>query len=183
MAPGRSTEEILVAAHALFEEVGIDRFTMQDLAGRAGVSKSSIYKRWRTKEAILVDLLWQEVGRTVRLDDTGSTAGDLRLLTRELGRAVRSANSVVSSVVGSLSHSPELKRALRAATAQFHTAIGVVFQRGIDRGDLDPTMDVELATLVAIGPFSYLIEHQLPVPVDLAERIAVHLERALLTPR
>jgi Tetracyclin repressor-like, C-terminal domain len=50
-----------------------------------------------------------------------------------------------------------------------------VFQRGIDRGDLDSDADVELATLLAIGPFSYLIEHRLPVPEDLAERIATRL--------
>lgn len=175
MAQGRTTEEILAAARAIVEEQGIDRFTMQALAARAGVSKTSIYKRWRTKEQILIDLLWQNGGRNMRLEDTGSTAGDLRLLVKEMERTIRSTNAVVTSMVGSLAASERLIAALRTATAEFHESIAPVFHRGIDRGDLDPDTDVQLATLLAIGPFSYLIEHRLPVPEDLAERIADRL--------
>jgi hypothetical protein len=65
-----------------------------------------------------------------------------------------------------------LSVALRAATAEFDESIAPIFESGIYRGDLDPGTDIELATLLAIGPFSYLLEHRLPVPADLAARVA-----------
>lgn len=178
MATGRSTSEILFAARKLFEERGLDGFTMHELAQYAGVSKTSIYKRWRTKEAILINLLAEEYGAIVRTDDTGTTVGDIEQLVEDLLRAIVSANGVVTSMVGALTRDIDLRSALRLATTEFHRKVSKVFERAIARGDLAADTDVELATLIAIGPFSYLIEHQLPVPADLAQRIAKHIQYA-----
>jgi AcrR family transcriptional regulator len=178
MATGRSTAEILVAARQLFEIRGLDGFTMHEFAQYAGVSKTSIYSRWRTKDAILIDLLAQEFGATVRTDDTGTTEGDIDRLVDDLARAIVAANGIVTNVVGALSRNEDLRLALRSGTAEFHSKVFDVFERAIARGDLAPDADVELAALIAIGPLSYLIEHQLPVPADLVQRIATHIRSA-----
>jgi AcrR family transcriptional regulator len=51
------TDAILDAASALFDEVGYDQLTVQDIAGRAGVGLATLYRRWPTKQALLADAL------------------------------------------------------------------------------------------------------------------------------
>ena len=180
--PGRSTEEILAAAASLFEEVGFEAFTMLALSARAGVSKSSIYKRWRSKEAILFDVLWAHAERGMQLEDTGSTTGDLRLMMKEIERTALATRVMLAEVVGQLARSDALREAVGLGDAAIRQSVAAVFRRGIDRGDLDPKMDVEVAALTAVGPITYLVQHHLPVPRNLGQRIAGHLQAVWAAP-
>jgi AcrR family transcriptional regulator len=56
LAPDR-TDAILDAASELFDEVGFDQLTVQDIAQRAGVGLATLYRRWPTKHALLIDAL------------------------------------------------------------------------------------------------------------------------------
>ena len=51
------TDAILQAAGDLFDEVGYDQLRVQDIASRAGVGLATLYRRWPTKQALLVDAL------------------------------------------------------------------------------------------------------------------------------
>ena len=51
------TDAILTAAGELFEEVGFDQLTVQDIAQRAGVGLATLYRRWPSKHALLIEAL------------------------------------------------------------------------------------------------------------------------------
>ncbi|UUZ84151.1 TetR/AcrR family transcriptional regulator [Paenibacillus sp. P26] len=70
---------ILKATRALMMESGINNFSMDDVAARAGVSKPTIYLRWKTKEELLSDAFGMAADQTV-IPDTGNALADLRVL-------------------------------------------------------------------------------------------------------
>lgn len=61
------TDAILTAANDLFDEVGYDQLTVQDIAARAGVGLATLYRRWPTKHALLIDALRRRQERTALL--------------------------------------------------------------------------------------------------------------------
>ena len=71
-------EALLDATLQLAGEVGINGMSMDDLAQRAGVSKATIYRRWPSKEALVLDALASAI-RPFDLVDTGSVRGDLEM--------------------------------------------------------------------------------------------------------
>jgi AcrR family transcriptional regulator len=81
--PGRPRSEearaaILAATLALAAERGPRGFHMDAIAKRAGVSKETLYRWWRSKADVLLEALAERGRATISLPDTGSLAGDLR---------------------------------------------------------------------------------------------------------
>ena len=75
------------AADVLFER-GFDTLSIREIAERAGVHESSIYRRWGTKADLVVDALLSRLGREVPTPDTGSLRGRFgRLAPRWLKRS------------------------------------------------------------------------------------------------
>jgi AcrR family transcriptional regulator len=106
-------EAILKATIQLLGERGFDRFTVQDIADRAGVGLGTIYRRWPTKlEAVMA---------AVRLLDHGPTtasSGDVEAdLVRALSATVRNLSgclgAVIPGLVSAMRDDPDLARLLR----------------------------------------------------------------------
>jgi AcrR family transcriptional regulator len=138
------------AAITLFGEAGWAGFSVEAVAKRASVGKASIYLRWHTKEALLVEALRLRVGIIDEVD-TGSLREDLIRLARQildlyLGDAGRAAMRL--GLEGDLI--PGLADRLTALrTSQVLTARGIV-RRGIARGEIpeDTSITLLLDTLV-----------------------------------
>ncbi|UUZ89725.1 TetR/AcrR family transcriptional regulator [Paenibacillus sp. P25] len=81
---------ILKATRALMMESGINNFSMDDVAARAGVSKPTIYLRWKTKEELLSDAFGMAADQTV-IPDTGNALADLRVLLENMLHSSRLA--------------------------------------------------------------------------------------------
>jgi AcrR family transcriptional regulator len=138
------------AAITLFGEAGWAGFSVDAVAKRASVGKASIYLRWPTKEALLVEALRVRVGIIDEVD-TGSLREDLVRLARQildlyLGDAGRAALRL--NLEGDLI--PGLADRLGALrTSQVLAARGIV-RRGIARGEIpqDTSITLLLDTLV-----------------------------------
>ncbi|WP_036510256.1 TetR/AcrR family transcriptional regulator [Nocardia aobensis] len=100
-APGRGPKvraAVLAAAVAELSERGYAAFTFENVARRAGVHKTTVYRRWPDRDALITDALSESVATKIPIPDTGSIEGDLRMLARSLaawtsspaGRAVLS---------------------------------------------------------------------------------------------
>ena len=68
--------EILEATLAVLGDVGYDRLTMDAVATRAKASKATLYRRWNTKAALVIDAIWSQKGPPI-VPDTGSLRQDL----------------------------------------------------------------------------------------------------------
>src|SRR5918995_6372874 len=69
---------IRAAILRLLAEVGYGALTMDAVAAEAGVGKATIYRRWRTKQDLVVDTISELNAATVTPPDAGSLEGDLR---------------------------------------------------------------------------------------------------------
>jgi AcrR family transcriptional regulator len=139
------------AAIALFGEAGWAGFSVEAVAKRACVGKASIYLRWPTKEALLVEALRQRVGLVAEVD-TGSLRGDLvelacQMLDLYLGEAGRAALRL--RLEGDLI--PGLADQLSALqTSQVLAARGIV-HRGIRRGEIPEGTSITLLLDTLVG--------------------------------
>lgn len=90
---GRETE-ILGIAYALLTEVGYDAVTFEEVARRAGASKATLYRRWKSKREMVTAALAAIPARRDGPDeiDTGSLRGDLLALCRRLITTMRSTD-------------------------------------------------------------------------------------------
>ncbi|MFD7335311.1 TetR/AcrR family transcriptional regulator [Streptomyces violascens] len=74
----RVAAEVHQAVTDLISERGYGNFTVGDVAARAGVADSSIYRRWGNLETLLTDVALTRLNAQSPMPDTGTLAGDLR---------------------------------------------------------------------------------------------------------
>src|SRR5689334_17894869 len=80
----RTRAAVLAAARDELEAGGYAGLTLEKVAARSGVHLATLYRRWRTVEGLVVDLLG-ELGKTeIPIPDTGSFKDDLRALALEI---------------------------------------------------------------------------------------------------
>jgi AcrR family transcriptional regulator len=88
---GRSARvgaEVHQAVTDLISERGYGNFTVGDIAARAGVADSSIYRRWGSLETLLADVALARLDAQSPMPDTGSLAGDLRTYAANVAREI-----------------------------------------------------------------------------------------------
>ena len=148
---------ILAATLDLLADVGISGLRVEDVAARAGVGKSAIYRRYESKSSLVAAAIAALVSE-ISLPDTGSTRDDLLALMAE---AVAVYNDplragVMPSLVAAMRHEPQLASAIRDGfLTKRRAALRTVLERGVDRGDLRADLDTELALDVLGGPLFY----------------------------
>jgi AcrR family transcriptional regulator len=88
---GRSARvgaEVHQAVTDLISERGYGNFTVGEVAARAGVADSSIYRRWGSLETLLTDVALTRLNAQSPMPDTGSLAGDLRTYAANVAREI-----------------------------------------------------------------------------------------------
>jgi AcrR family transcriptional regulator len=171
----RADRAILAAALDLMAERGVHELRMDDVAARAGVGKAAIYRRYRSKEALVADAVAALVSE-ITVPDTGSTRADLLALMRDAVEVYTGsvAARAMPSLVETMSRNPELAEAVRDRfLAGRRAALREVLGRGIERRDLAADLDLEFALDVLAGPLFYrLLITGGPIDEELAEGVA-----------
>lgn len=150
---------ILRAAAELLEERGVDGVTIEAIAERAAVGKQTIYRRWASRAAVLVEaFLSQDDVATGGVPDTGSLRKDLAIFASGLAETA-GRDSLRRSVAGlvSASHSDgEVARLFRERfVAPSRAVLRQVLERANGRGELHPDLDVEVAIDALLGAVWY----------------------------
>jgi AcrR family transcriptional regulator len=154
----RVDKAIVSAALGLMAERGIGDLRMDAVAERAGVGKAAIYRRFRSKDELVAFVLGETVNTEIAIPDTGSTERDLRQLMDEAVALYTQppAAGLMQALVEALRRDAELAKAVRERfLTRRRAALGEVLRRGIERGDLDAELDLELALDVLAGPLFY----------------------------
>jgi hypothetical protein len=116
------------------------------------------------------------VSEEIAVPDTGSTRADLLVLMREAVELYRGslAGRLMPNLIGAMAQKPELARSVREGfLAGRRSALAEVLRRGVERGDLRPDLDLELALDVLGGPLFYrLLVTGGPIDEQLAEGVA-----------
>jgi AcrR family transcriptional regulator len=162
-APGRPRSEharaaILRAAIELLQSNGFSAMSVDAIAARAGVGKATIYRWWPNKAAVVMDAFLADTAPGMPFPDTGSTREDLR---RQMRSVIRLFNTPAVggpfvALIGESQHDPALAAALRERfVASRRAAAKEVLRRGVERGELRPDLDLEVAMDALYGPLYY----------------------------
>jgi AcrR family transcriptional regulator len=175
---GRSAgtrEAILDATRELLAEGGVQGLTVEGVAARAGVAKTTIYRRWRSKDELALAVLIDMVEHVTSVPDLGDTRAELTAFVDRAVKILRSTlmGRVMQGLVSDLAADPELARAFRERVVAVRVAeIRRLVEQGIARGDLRPDADYELANELLFGPVYYrLLLSGAPLEDDLAARV------------
>jgi AcrR family transcriptional regulator len=156
----RSNQAILDATRELLaKEGGVRGLTIEAVAARAGVAKTTIYRRWRDKwelalDAAMIDLLPSFEDPV----DIGDTRKELIVFVDSALRTMttRPYNSALQGLASEVATDPDLGRVYREHVVEpRREQLAQVVERGIARGDLRPDTDSRLVHELLIGPIYY----------------------------
>jgi AcrR family transcriptional regulator len=148
---------ILGATLELASEVGIHGMSMDDVAQRAGVSKASIYRRWPSKELLVIDALRSAMGPLDAVD-TGDVGSDLRAILGDLVARFSSKermNDVLPHLIEVSTHDPTLRVELEAFMQLRRKPLRASLERGVGRGEVSPDADLDTLIDALLGPIMY----------------------------
>ncbi len=146
-------ERVLDFALQELARVGFHRLSVPEVAERAGLNKTSVYRRWPTKDALVCAALERAMGHDVPLPDTGSLHADM--LAFALTATAWADSPIGRGVMKTLladGADPEVSALVtKLARARTRGPLGI-FERAIARGELSDSADVRMAlTLIAGG--------------------------------
>jgi AcrR family transcriptional regulator len=158
----------------LLVEEGFPGVTMEGVAARAGVGKATVYRRWSSKDQLVVDAVARRCGEHVVSPDTGCLRGDVVAIGRAMLSKFRLHGAILRAFAAETARNPALGESFRRTFLdERRAAMREVLARGVARGELPPDADLEL--LGDVG--SALLWHRLsitgaPLSDDLPDRIA-----------
>jgi AcrR family transcriptional regulator len=146
---------ILDAARELLIEEGFTRLRLEHVATRAGVGKATIYRRWKSKEDLALELLLGLASPHIHVFDVGDTRAELLQAVENARRALTetSFGPVIRTLLSQVAVNPSIGDPFRASIVAARRAeVGRIVGRGIDRGDLRVDADPDIATELLVGP-------------------------------
>ncbi len=164
---------ILTATLELLSEVGVAGLSMDLLAHRAGVGKATIYRRWDSKEALILDTL-RMMSTPIPVPDEGSVRADLLTYMEAVIEyfAPGRGSDTLPHLIEASCYDEQLRASLDDYLRERQSTTRLLLHRGIERGELPATTDVDLITDVILAPFFY--RHLLtgaPVDGDFIHRL------------
>ncbi len=164
--------EILDAALEVLAETGYDGMTVDMVAARAKAGKATIYRRWPTKNELVIDAVacMKNAGASYDdLPDTGTLRGDLLAMIKP--HSIKDGEKklqVMAGLISMLVRAPELAEAANAAIVEPRAnANRTLMRRAVERGEISADCDIETLSLVSPSMAAYRVLI-LQKPVDRA---------------
>ena len=155
--PGRprsaaSHQAIMQATLELLAEKGPRAMSMDGIAARAGVSKATIYRRWKSKEELIEALLETLMGLLPAVD-SGDPRADM-LTTGRIAQEPAAAAMIglIPALVGEAVTNPEFGEVFRAKLVEPRRAqIRSFYERAVAKGEFRDDADLEFLADVTFG--------------------------------
>src|ERR1700733_11273156 len=141
-----SEEAILAAITDLLRDKPLRDISIEEIARKAGVGKATIYKWWPSKAYVALDVFLRDVQRMVPTPDTGSTKRDLlQQLRSSMAFYMGPAGRILGQFVAEAQSDEEFASLFRERFLKpRREATGVIFDRGVKRGEIDEDLDRQL---------------------------------------
>ncbi|MFJ6608693.1 TetR/AcrR family transcriptional regulator [Streptomyces sp. NPDC091289] len=186
--PGRPRQEhvtraVLDAVVDLVSESGMGALTMDAVAARAGVSKPAVYRRWSTKQDLVIAAAESRIG-PLDVADLGDFRAELRAVLTARMEAYRQPgiDRLLAGVIGAAAEEGAVREAFGAYAARVTRETRHVLERGVARGDVRADVDVAATvTLVASSLLFRLVAEQRMPDEALVESVVELIGRAVAT--
>lgn len=150
---------VLEATGELLDEVGYGGLTYDEIARRAAVHKTTVYRRWPTLPELVSDALGLHGEEAVPIPDTGSLAGDLDALARSIVAAITTpaGRRRSLSIVAGGATSAELTEAAHGFMSRRIDLAEAIVEQAIARGEVPAAIDRRLVIEMVTGPIWFRV--------------------------
>jgi AcrR family transcriptional regulator len=178
----RNTAAVFVATLDELAARPYNEVSIETIAARAGVHKTTVYRRWRTKADLVSQALAAAAQSLIEVPDTGTVDADLRALSRSVQATLASPRGAATtrSVLAGAAASAEIRSVMAEFWAARLSAIAVIVDRAVARGELPagtapgPVMNAMAAPLY----YRLLVTAEPPTPADADRAAAAALAAA-----
>ena len=152
----RSRDRVLTTTFELLGESGVGGFTVDEVARRSGVAKTTIYRHWPSREALVIDACSRIIDEQ-EVPNTGSLEGDVTAILTNIGHLLATArwSSVLPSIVDIAERDPEFADIHRRIQHGHAAPLREVIDRAAGRGEIAATADRSTMIAGLIGPLFY----------------------------
>jgi AcrR family transcriptional regulator len=175
-------EAVFEAALGLLATRDYREITMETLAGRAGVSRTTIYRRWPSKAAVVAAAVSSLYLDRVEVPDTGALSEDLVALLSETYRVMADGDGrVLEQLVRQSGQNPELVHVVSSILYARRRLYATMLNRAIAREELSPEVGQELLLDLLLGPlwFRLLVSGAPITPAEARSVVQLVLDGAL----
>ena len=180
----RARARVLRAALEVLAEGGLPGFTMEAVALRAGASKTTLYRRWPSRTALLVEAM-DRAFQALPTPATGDLRGDLLALMVAFEALLESQPfpRLLAAVIDAAERDPVLAGLHFELTERRRQPIRAVLAEAAARGDIASTVDLELVIDLLAGPAFYrrFVAHR-PFPPGYATDVVDLVLASLASP-
>jgi len=143
---------VIDATLTLLAEGGFDAVGIDEVATTAGVHKTTVYRRWGTRERLVAEALARRSADEVPVPDSGTLRRDLDLVARSVAANLSDplGNALATAMVGHAAD-PEIARITDEFWSTRFERMSVVVERGVERGEADPGGDAALVIEVVVA--------------------------------
>jgi len=151
-----SKKAVLMATYKLLSEAGLSGVSVDAVSKRSGVAKTTIYRHWPSRSALLLDAC-SNMGSRPQAPDTGSLKGDLELLVKHTAQQLRTAPwaTVAPSIIDAAERDQELANVHARTHSGVRTPFQTVIERAQQRGELSRDLDPSHVIAAIFGPLFY----------------------------
>jgi AcrR family transcriptional regulator len=150
-------DSVLGATTELLAEGGLPAATVDAISARSGVSKATIYKHWPCRTAIAAEAFGKQMAAAIPLPDKGNTADDLAEQVRRVSAFYAGPQGTIfaqllAASVSDPAASPYFREYFLDKRRE---AVGELWRRALERGEVKPEISAETATDVLFGPLIF----------------------------
>jgi AcrR family transcriptional regulator len=159
---GTTTAAILRAALELGEDLGFEDLTVESIAARSGIAKTTIYRRWPNVGAIVMDAFLADVTRLAPIQTRATARESFTASMRLLARAYRGRlGKLLRPLLGKAQADENLREAVRLRWVEPRRQVArEIVCRAVQSGELRAGLDPDVVLDALYGPFY----HRLLVP-------------------
>lgn len=138
-------------------EVGYGSFTIESVAARAGVGKSTIYRHWRDKLALIADAFESSHEMMVPDSQTGTARERTERLVGHVAEVVVDStfSRCIPALIEGAARDPRLREFHRRYSAERRHSLVNVIEEGLAGGEFAAEVDAELAATALLGAIFY----------------------------
>jgi AcrR family transcriptional regulator len=152
----RSKEAVMAATFELLSETGLAGVSVDAVAARSGVAKTTIYRHWSSRAALLLDAC-AKMSAKREPPGTGSLKGDIAALMKDLAERLQTArfSATLPSVIDAAERDPDIARVHARLHAGLISAFRAVIEGAQRRGELPRNREATGFVAMLIGPLFY----------------------------
>jgi AcrR family transcriptional regulator len=184
---GRSAQvraAVLEAGLAELAAVGFHALSLEGIARRAGVNKTTLYRRWGTRDALMLEAIRERAATKVPIPDTGSLREDLLQLVRAAiaNLSTVEVQAMVRVGIALAPYESSVADVVHAFWTDRLAIDGVIVERAIARGEIAPIAPAFVIEAVLGPPYFHLLVTGQTVPDAFLARTVDLVVRGLADP-